>query len=116
LFGVGYGTIERVLAGTPAPVSQLLLLLALKLLFTALCLAGGFVGGVFAPALFLGAVLGGAFGQALAHLLPGFSPGLFALVGMAAVLGGAVHAPLTAILLLFELTGDYRVLLPALLA
>lgn len=116
LFGIGYGTVERVLAGIQAPAGELLLLLGLKLLFTALCLAGGFVGGVFAPALFLGAVLGGAFGQSLSLLLPGFSPGLFALVGMAAVLGGAVHAPITAILLIFELTGDYRVLLPALLA
>ena len=116
IFGVGYETIEKVLTGGGMSSPHLAALLALKLFFTALCLAAGFMGGLFAPALFLGAVLGGLFGQLLALLLPGFSLGLFALVGMAAVLAGAVHAPITAILLLFELTGDYHVLLPALLA
>jgi len=73
---------------------------------------------VFAPALFVGATLGGAFGLLAASLFPslGVSPAAFALVGMAAVLAGAVHAPLTAVILLFEMTSDYRIILPLMFA
>ena len=79
---------------------------------------GGFPGGVFAPSLFLGAALGAAYGLLLDQLFPAFqvAPAAFALVGMAAVLAGAVHAPLTAILLLFEMTNDYRIILPLMFA
>lgn len=89
-----------------------------KLILTSISIAGGFLGGVFAPSLFIGAALGGAFGQAAGMVFPQLHivPAAFAMVGMAALLAGAVHAPLTAILLLFEMTGDYRIILPLMFA
>ena len=116
--GVGYGTLEGVLQGTGPAVGVLLALLVAKLVMTALCIGAGFPGGVFAPALFLGAMLGGAVGAGVSRVVPGLGaePAAFALVGMGAVLAGAVHAPLTAILLLFEMTRDYRIMVPAMLA
>ncbi|MBN1887875.1 MAG: chloride channel protein [Thermoflexales bacterium] len=118
LFGVGYETIESILDGATWPVLLLMALLAAKLVLTSVSIGGGFVGGVFAPSLFLGATLGGAYGQVCARLFPALSiaPPAFAMVGMAAVLAGAVHAPLTAILLLFEMTRDYRIILPLMFA
>lgn len=117
VLGVGYPTVEAVLGGAGPGLGLLLALLVAKLVATALCIGAGFPGGVFAPALFLGATLGGAAAAAATHL-PGGEPAAvtLALVGMGAVLAGATHAPLTAILLLFELTRDYAVLLPAMLA
>jgi CIC family chloride channel protein len=81
-------------------------------------LGGEFQGGVFAPALFIGATLGGAYGLIAAQLFPALNiqPPAFAMVGMAAVLAGVVHAPLTAIIMLFELTHDYRIILPLMFA
>jgi CIC family chloride channel protein len=118
LFGVGYGTIEKVLASSNFGFWLLAALMIGKLVITPICIAGGFPGGVFAPALFIGAMLGGAFGVAAQHLLPGLqlTPPAFAMVGMAAVLAGSVHAPLTAVLLLFEMTNDYRIILPLMFA
>jgi CIC family chloride channel protein len=118
VLGVGYDTIEQVLSGTSLALGLLLALLAAKLVLTPLSLGGGFQGGVFAPSLFLGATLGAAYGVALDRLWPAFqvAPPAFALVGMAAVLAGTVHAPLTAILLLFEMTHDYRIILPLMFA
>lgn len=114
LFGVGYETIGEVLRGERLGIGILLALMLGKTILTPLSLGGGFVGGVFAPALFIGAMLGSIFGQLADWLLPtlNIQPPAFALVGMAAVLAGAVHAPLTAILLLFEMTHDYRIILP----
>ena len=97
----------------------LALLVVLKMLGTTFTLGSGGSGGVFAPSLFLGAVAGGAFGVALENIgvLPdNSSPASYALVGMAAVVAGTTHAPLTAILILFELTRDVYVLLPIMLA
>ncbi|MCC6284888.1 MAG: chloride channel protein [Phycisphaerales bacterium] len=94
-------------------------LLVCKLFGTVFTLSTGGSGGVFAPSLFLGAAAGAAVGHALAHLgllTDGASPATFALVGMGAVIAGASFAPLTAILLLFELTREPRVLLPIMLA
>ncbi len=118
LFGVGYSTIGDVLNRNNLGIWLLLALLVGKLLLTPLSIAGGFHGGVFAPALFIGATLGGAFGLVAARLFPGLgvSPAAFALVGMAAVLAGAVHAPLTAVILLFEMTNDYHIILPLMFA
>ncbi len=99
----------------------LLSLLAIKLVMTAVSLGSGLVGGLFAPAMFLGASLGAAYGKLMALILP-FSPGsiaappAYAMVGMAAVLAASARAPLTAILLLFELTRDYRIILPLMAA
>ncbi len=98
---------------------MLLLLMGCKALGTAFTLGSGGSGGVFAPSLFLGATTGAAFGQLMSMfgLLPdGGSPASYALVGMAAMVAGTTHAPLTAILILFELTNDYKVILPIMIA
>ncbi len=120
VFGVGYETIEGLLEtqGESTALTLLIALLGAKLLLTAVSIGGGFAGGVFAPALFLGAALGAAFGQVADSLFPALNiaPPAFAMVGMAAVLAGAVHAPLTAILLLFEMTRDYHIILPLMFA
>lgn len=118
IFGVGYGTIEKILNGHEFGIMLLLAMLAAKLILTPLSVGGGFVGGVFAPSLFLGAALGGIYGLVAEYFFPnlGILPPAFAMVGMAAVLAGAVHAPLTAILLLFEMTHDYRIVLPLMFA
>lgn len=118
LFGTGYPTIEGLFGGPVLPVLLLIALLVAKLVLTPASIAGGFLGGVFAPSLFLGAVLGMAYGEIAQYLFPGLGivPGAFAMVGMAAMLAGAVHAPLTAILLLFEMTNDYRIILPLMFA
>ena len=118
IFGVGYSTIEAILAGIPMSFGLLIALVIAKLLMTAISVGGGFQGGVFAPSLFLGAALGAAFGTFMQALIPGvtIAPPAFAMVGMAAVLAGTVHAPLTAIILLFEMTNDYRIILPLMFA
>ncbi len=118
LFGVGYDTIEKILAGGKIAIWLLLALLAGKMLLTSLSIAGGFMGGVFAPALYLGATLGAAYGYIAELIFPNLAlnPAAFAMVGMAAVLAGAVHSPLTAIILLFEMTNDYRIILPLMFA
>jgi CIC family chloride channel protein len=117
VFGVGYDTITQALFGELA-VGATLGLLAAKLLATVLTLGAGGSGGVFAPSLFMGAMLGAAFGQAAGMLFPGITapPGAYAMVGMAAFFSGAAHAPVTAILILFEMTGDYNIILPLMLA
>lgn len=118
IMGVGYETIEQILNGEHLALTLLLMLLLAKLILTSLSIGGGFQGGVFAPSLFLGAMLGAAFGQLAQELFPGLhiAPAAFAMVGMAAVLAGAVHAPLTALILLFEMTNDYRIILPLMFA
>ncbi len=120
VLGVGYDTIGALLGreGGIALVS-LLGLLVVKLLATGLSSATGFVGGGFAPSLFLGAVLGNVYGQLLGDgglHLPVAEPPAYAMVGMAAVLAGSARAPLTALLLLFELTHDIRIVLPLMAA
>lgn len=119
IMGPGEESIEAMLRGDPEWGIGLLALLALvKILTTATTLGSGQPGGVFTPALFVGAAAGGAFGWAVHALLPEATagPGAYALVGMGALLGGALRAPVTSVVLLFELTGDYRIILPLMLA
>ncbi len=118
VFGVGYDTIGNILGGQLPAIPLLLALLIAKLILTPVSIGGGFQGGVFAPSLFLGAALGAIYGLIARQLFPGLNitPPAFAMVGMAAVLAGAVHAPLTAIVLLFEMTNDYRIILPLMFA
>ena len=118
IFGVGYNTIEAILNSQSFTILILLALVAAKVVMTPVSIGGGFLGGVFAPSLFLGATLGAAFGQIADLWFPalGLNVPAFAMVGMAAVLAGAVHAPLTAIILLFEMTNDYRIILPLMFA
>jgi CIC family chloride channel protein len=132
-FGNGYETIARLLnpesyrpagevAGAGfggAALALVALLLVCKAAATAMTLGSGGSGGVFAPGLFMGATFGAAFGMILngLGLIPeGATPAAYALVGMAAFIAGAMHGPLTAILMLFELTRDYTVLLPIMIA
>lgn len=120
VLGVGYDTIEALLGSDGGiALTTLLALLGVKLLATGLSSATGFVGGGFAPSLFLGAVLGNVYGQLLGESgfgLPVAEPPAYAMVGMAAVLAGSARAPLTALLLLFELTRDIRIVLPLMAA
>ncbi len=118
VFGVGYPTIDAIFAGEQMGVPLLIVLLFAKLVVTAICIGGGFPGGVFAPSLFLGATLGAAYGTVAQQLWPGLgiAPPAYAMVGMGAVLAASVHVPLTAILLLFEMTQDYRIILPLMAA
>jgi H+/Cl- antiporter ClcA len=120
VIGIGYETVESILQDTPFTIPLLIILLVVKLLLTAISAASGFVGGIFAPSIFLGAVLGSVYGQAIAYFLPASIPiaasPAYALVGMAAVLAGTVRAPLTSVLLLFEMTRDYRIVLPLMAA
>ena len=117
VFGVGYKTISDVLFGNLA-LQAIILLFILKLLATVITLGSGGSGGIFAPSLFMGAMLGGVFGQFSHILFPQITApaGAYALVGMAAFFSGAAHAPMTAILILYELTGDYSIILPLMLA
>jgi len=117
VFGVGYETITDALLGSLAPSLILVLLLA-KLLATCLTLGGGGSGGIFAPSLFMGAMLGGAYGHLVNAISPGMTaePGAYALVGMSAMVAGTTHAPLTAMVILFELTDDYHLILGLMLA
>jgi CIC family chloride channel protein len=118
ILGDSYEAVGDILNGREMVLGALVILVFLKIIFTALSLGAGFIGGVFAPSLFLGAALGGAYGLAMQHLFPTLHlvPSAFALVGMAAVLAGTVHAPVTAIMLLFEMTDDYRIVLPLMFA
>jgi CIC family chloride channel protein len=116
-FGTGFTTIADTLTGKIGLMLLVTLILS-KIVATSLTLGSGSSGGVFAPALFTGAVLGGAYGQ-VAHLLfPAITApsGAYALVGMAAVFAGAARAPITAIVIVFEMTQDYRIILPLMFA
>ena len=115
--GVGYGTIQAILQGELVAVPLLTLLVVVKMLATTLSLGAGASGGVFAPSLFIGATLGAAYGGLLANLgLPvEFSLPEFAMVGMAGVVGGATGAAMTAIVMIFEMTRDYNVIVPMIL-
>jgi CIC family chloride channel protein len=112
--GVGYAAVQDVLTGTLASVGLLLVLCLLKLLVTSLTLGSGASGGIFSPALFIGATMGGAYGVLVEHLFPGLgiAPPAFAVAGMAAVVGGSTGAALAAIVMTFEMTLDYSVIVP----
>jgi chloride channel protein, CIC family len=117
VFGTGFDTISSTLMGHLG-LGLLVILIFGKILATVLTLGSGASGGVFAPALFIGAVLGGAFGQFAQLVFPGLpaSSGAYAMVGMAAVFAGAARAPITAVIILFEMTQDYRIILPLMIA
>jgi CIC family chloride channel protein len=116
--GVGYATIQEVLLGGLALAPVLILLSASKLVATILSLGSGSSGGIFSPSLFMGATLGGAFGAVAQHFLPGhgISVAAFAMVGMAAMVGGGTGAAMTAVTMIFEMTRDYDIVMPMILA
>ncbi|MBO8184961.1 chloride channel protein [Streptomyces spirodelae] len=117
MYGVGYPVLENATEGEYA-IGFLLVLLVGKILATSVTIGIGGSGGVFAPSLFMGAMLGAAYGSVLHHLVPGTAgaAGAYALVGMGAVFAGASRAPITAVVILFELTGQYSIILPMMLA
>ncbi len=116
VMGNGYEYIARALVGDTL-VWRMMLLVFLKSLATAVTLGSGGAGGLFAPALFIGAVLGGSFGGIVHHLLPAHTApaGAYATVGIGAFLAATTHAPLTAIFFLFEMTGNYMIIVPVML-
>lgn len=116
IFGNGYEFVSSVLFGKHSWY-LLALLVAAKMVATAITLGSGMPGGLFAPCLFLGAVAGGAYGHILEKIfsLPEMSAGAYALVGMGAFLAAATHSPMTAIFLLFEITDSYQVIIPIML-
>ncbi len=113
VLGVGYEAIELALDHTLAWWFMLLLIL-FKTLGTSITIGSGGSGGIFAPSLFLGAMAGGFFGVVVHTLFPEIAafPGAYSIVGMGAVVSATTHGPLTAILMLFEMTGNYRIILP----
>ncbi|HKV66901.1 MAG TPA: chloride channel protein [Gaiellales bacterium] len=117
LYGVGYPPLEHAIRGDDV-LWLLLALLAGKILATSLTIAIGGSGGVFAPSLFMGAMLGSAYGTAVNHLAPSLSGpvGAYGIVGMGAVFAAAARAPITAVIIIFELTGNYRIILPLMFA
>ncbi len=116
--GVGYSTIQAILLGQLAGAGLLFLLFFCKLLATSLSLGSGASGGIFSPSLFMGATIGGAFAAALSALPLPFDINIpsFAMVGMGAMVGGATGALMTAVTMIFEMTRDYSIVLPMILA
>lgn len=117
ILGVGYDTVSEALNGHLL-LKVLFLLFILKLLATAIAFSSGNSGGLFAPSLFIGAMLGGAVGTAGAHYFPSqiLSPGTYALVGMGATFAGIIRAPITSFFMIFEVTQDYEIMLPVMIA
>ncbi len=117
VLGVGYGYVGDALNGNMA-FKMMLLLVVLKLFTVTTSYASGNAGGIFGPALFIGAMLGGAVGTVAHHLFPAYTatPGAYALVGMGAAFAGIVRAPMTSVLMIFEMTQNYEVIVPLMIA
>jgi len=113
ILGVGYGAIDLALMVKLSWWFMGLLVL-FKILATAITIGSGGSGGIFAPSLFMGAMAGGAFGAVAHYFFPGVaaSPGAYAVVGMGAVVAATTHGPLQAILIIYEMTGNYKIILP----
>ncbi|HTV48260.1 MAG TPA: chloride channel protein [Phycisphaerae bacterium] len=116
--GVGYATIQSILFGQMPMLQLLLLLFVCKLLATSLSLGSGSSGGIFSPSLYMGATIGGAFAAILIalHVPLAINIPSFAMVGMGAMFGGGTGAVLTAVAMIFEMTRDYDIVLPMILA
>jgi CIC family chloride channel protein len=117
VMGVGYGYVGLALDGNMT-LNLMVLLVVLKLLTVTTSYASGNAGGIFGPALFIGAMLGGSVGTVAHHLFPAYTatPGAYALVGMGAAFAGIVRAPMTSVLMIFEMTQDYAVIVPLMIA
>ena len=117
VLGVGYGYVGEALNGRMA-FQLMALLVVLKLLAVTTSYATGNAGGIFGPSLFIGAMLGGTLGSIAHHLFPAYTatPGAYALVGMGAVFAGVVRTPMTSVLMIFEMTQDYAVIVPLMIA
>ena len=117
VLGVGYGYVGDALNGRIA-LKLMALLVVLKLLGATTSYASGNAGGIFGPSLFIGAMLGGTVGSVVHHLLPTYTAtaGAYALVGMGTVFAGIVRAPMTSVLMIFETTRDYTVIVPLMIS
>jgi CIC family chloride channel protein len=117
VLGVGYGHVSEALNGQMT-LEVMALLVVLKLLATTSCYGTGNAGGIFGPSLFIGAMLGGAVGTVAHQLLPDFTGGVgaYALVGMGALFAGIVRVPLTSVIMIFEMTRDYSIIVPLMIA
>ena len=113
MYGVGYPILQKGITGHYVLWFVIVLMLG-KILATSVTIGIGGSGGVFAPSLFMGAMLGTAFGDVLRDIAPHLvgPVGAYGLVGMGAVFAGSARAPITAVLIIFELTGDYTIILP----
>ena len=117
VLGVGYGITDQAIRGL-LTFELLISLLFIKIFATALCIGFGFGGGVFSPSLVVGAMLGGVFGAAAAAIapVPASGLGVYSIVGMGAVAGAVLGAPISTVLIVFELTGDYKVTIAVMVA
>ncbi len=117
VLGVGYNVVGQALNGEML-IRTMALLVLLKLVATATCYASGNAGGIFGPSLFLGAMMGGAVGGVAHTLLPDYtgSVGAYALVGMGALFAGIIRVPLTSVIMIFEITRDYSIIVPLMIA
>ncbi len=117
VMGVGYGCVGYALNGNMA-LKLMALLVVLKLITVTTSYASGNAGGIFGPALFIGAMLGGTLGTLAHRLWPAYTatPGAYALVGMGAAFAGIVRAPMTSVLMIFEMTQDYAVIVPLMIS
>jgi len=116
--GVGYATIQAILQTNLTSVGLLAILFFAKLFATSVSLGSGASGGIFSPSLFMGATLGGAFGAAVQAFVtvPGIDVVNCAMIGMAAMVGGGTGAAMTAVVMIFEMTRDYGVIMPIIVA
>ena len=117
VLGVGYNLVSNVLNGG-LDIKLIVLLLVLKIVGTATCYSSGNAGGIFAPSLYIGAMAGGAVGTLtrLVAPFPTADPGAYALVGMGALFAGIIRAPMTSVFMIFEITQDYQILVPLMVA
>lgn len=117
VLGVGYDYVEKVLNGDTL-LKMLVLLAILKICATAVCYASGNAGGIFGPSLFIGAMTGGAVGSVAHHFFPAYTaePGAYALVGMGTAFAGIVRTPMTSVIMIFEMTRDYTIIVPLMIS
>jgi len=117
VLGVGYDYIDRVLGGD-STIKTVALLAVLKIIATPMCYSSGNAGGIFGPSLFVGAMIGAATGGVAHRMLPNFTatPGAYALVGMGTAFAGIVRTPLTSVIMIFEMTRDYSIIVPLMIS
>ncbi|MEP6574380.1 MAG: chloride channel protein [Gemmatimonadota bacterium] len=117
VLGVGYADVDRVLAGDLV-LRVVIILAILKIIATAVCYASGNAGGIFGPSLFIGAMMGAAVGSVAHLIMPNSTagPGAYALVGMGTAFAGIVRTPLTSVIMIFELTRDYTIIVPLMIS
>lgn len=117
VLGVGYDYVDHVLGGD-FPIKTVALLAVMKLVATPVCYSSGNAGGIFGPSLFIGAMVGGAVGTVAHTLFPHLTanPGAYALVGMGTAFAGIVRTPLTSVIMIFEMTRDYSIIVPLMIS